>query len=260
MKNKLSFRLTSGRTDSSIAVFLHGFLGSSAEFDLIAARLGDRALTIDLPGHGETRLSERYTMENTATAIVNLLDELDIDRANLVGYSMGGRLALYLALNHPERFPKVVIESGSPGLKTKQERLERIERDRKLANQIETDFNQFLIDWYNQPLFQSIKAHPNFEQTLKERSRNNPIELARSLREMGTGMQPSLWEKLQSHHNPLLLLVGEYDRKFVALNQEMASLCETAEIAIAPDAGHNIHFEQPEWFIEQIKTFLIRQL
>ncbi len=255
MKNKLSFRLTSGRADSPITVFLHGFLGSSAEFDPIAARLDDRALMIDLPGHGETRFSEPYTMTNTAAAIINLLDQLEIDRAHLVGYSMGGRLALYLALNHPERFPASVIESGSPGLKTEQERSERIKRDRKLANQIETDFNQFLIDWYNQPLFQSIKAHPNFEQMLKERSHNNPIELARSLREMGTGMQPSLWEKLKLHHNPLLLIVGECDHKFVALNQEMASLCETAEIAIAPDAGHNVHFEKMEWYGNRINHF-----
>ncbi|MBD1821918.1 2-succinyl-6-hydroxy-2,4-cyclohexadiene-1-carboxylate synthase [Cyanobacteria bacterium FACHB-DQ100] len=260
METKLSFRLTSNpsrQSDSSIAVFLHGFLGSGMEFDAITAQLGGRSLTIDLPGHGETRFSDQYTMENTATAIVNLLDELAIDRASLVGYSMGGRFALYLALNYPERFEKAIIESGSPGLKTERERAERIKRDCELADRIRTDFDQFLIDWYNQPLFQSIKVHPQFEQMLKERSRNNPVELARSLLEMGTGMQPNLWGKLQSHRQPLLLMAGERDRKFVALNQEMASLCETAELAIASNTGHNIHFESPEWYIQQIKDFLI---
>ncbi|MBD1841964.1 2-succinyl-6-hydroxy-2,4-cyclohexadiene-1-carboxylate synthase [Cyanobacteria bacterium FACHB-63] len=263
MTTKLSFRLTSNpgrQSDSSIVVFLHGFLGSGAEFDAIAAQLGDQSLTIDLPGHGETRFSNQYTMENTATAIVDLLNELAIDRANLVGYSMGGRVALYLALNYQERFPKAIVESGSPGLKTEQERRERRERDRALADRIEADFDQFLSDWYNQPLFQSLKAHPQFEQMLKERSRNNPVELARSLREMGTGMQPSLWEKLRSHQQPLLLMAGERDRKFVVLSQEMASLCETVELAIAPNTGHNIHFENPGWYIQQIKAFLIEPI
>lgn len=255
MKNKLAFKLIN-RNDWMIVVFLHGFLGSGAGFDAIANQLPFSCLILDLPGHGETRFSAQYTMENTANAIVHLLNELGIDRANLVGYSMGGRLALYLALNHPERFSKTVIESGSPGLKTAQERLERIERDRTLATQIETDFDQFLINWYNQPLFQSIKAHSSFDQMLKERSRNHPGEIARSLLEMGTGMQPSLWEKLRTHQNPLLLMVGEYDRKFVALNQEMASLCETAELTIVPDAGHNIHFEQPDLFVDRLKSFL----
>lgn len=256
MENQFAYKLMN-RNDSMIVMFLHGFLGSGAEFDAIANQLPFSCLTLDLPGHGETRFSDQYTMENTANAIVDLLNELGIDRANLVGYSMGGRLALYLALNYPDRFLKVVIESGSPGLKTAQERLARIERDRTLATQIETDFNQFLINWYSQPLFQSIKTHPNFNQMLEERSRNNPIEVARSLIEMGTGTQPSLWEKLRKHQNPLLLMVGECDQKFVALNQEMVALCKTAELSIVPDAGHNIHFEKPDVFVDRIKDFLI---
>ncbi|BAU15546.1 alpha/beta hydrolase fold protein [Leptolyngbya sp. NIES-3755] len=254
MKNKLSFNLTH-RKDSMMVVFLHGFLGSGAEFDAIVDQFPFSCLTVDLPGHGKTRFSDEYTMENTANAIVGLLNELEISQANLVGYSMGGRLGLYLALNYPERFSKAVIESGSPGLKTEQERLERIERDRTLTTQIETDFNQFLLNWYNQSLFQSVKAHPKFDQMLKERSRNDPIEVARSLSEMGTGMQPSLWEKLRSHQNRLLLMVGEYDRKFVALNQEMVSLCGTAELSIVPNAGHNIHFEKPRTFVDRVQAF-----
>lgn len=250
MKSELAFKLVKG---TSIAVFLHGFLGSGADFDSVISRLG--GYTIDLPGHGATRFSSEFMMSNTATAIVNLLDQLQIDQTNLVGYSMGGRLALYLALNYPNRFPKAVIESGSPGLRTESERLDRIKRDRALADRLETDFNQFLIDWYNQPLFQSFKLHPRFEEMLKERSRNDPGELARSLREMGTGMQPSLWEKLQTYHNPLLLIVGEYDRKFVAINQEMASLCKTAELSIVSDAGHNVHFEKPDEFVDRVNTF-----
>ena len=256
MRNELAFKRVNRLQSQPVVIFLHGFLGSSADFDAVMSQLHEPCLAIDLPGHGETQFSSEFTISNTAEAIVNLLDELQIDQANLVGYSMGGRLALYLALNYPDRFPKAAIESGSPGLKTERERSARIQRDRELANRLETNFQQFLIDWYDQPLFRSFKAHPEFEQLLKARSHNRPVELARSLREMGTGLQPSLWEKLESHCNPLLLMVGECDRKFVEINQEMAALCETAELAIAPNAGHNIHFENLGWLVDQINRFL----
>jgi 2-succinyl-6-hydroxy-2,4-cyclohexadiene-1-carboxylate synthase len=243
----------------SAVLFLHGFLGSREDFDNVIPLFVDRysCLSIDLPGHGKTEFAEDYTLPNTADAIVALLDNLKIPQALLVGYSMGGRLALYLALNFPERFPKVVIESGSPGLKTEEERSTRLQRDFALADQLETNFSQFLTDWYEQPLFQSLKQHPRFEQLLDQRLQNDPIGLAKSLREMSTGAQPSLWEKLKAHQNPLLLIVGERDRKFIDINQEMASMCETARLAIVPDVGHNIHLEKPEIFANYIKDFLL---
>lgn len=240
-----------------VVLFLHGFLGHCSEFDSVIPHL-DRfnCIAIDLPGHGKTQFSSEYSLPNTADAIVALLDQLQIAQANLVGYSMGGRLALYLALNYRDRFPKAVIESGSPGLKTEVERSQRLQHDRELADQLEANFDQFLIDWYNMPLFRTFKAHPSFQQIVKERAKHNPIELARSLKEMGTGMQPSLWEKLESHRQPLLLIVGECDRKFIAINQEMASRCRTAELAIVPDCGHNIHFEKPKEFSDRLQKFL----
>ncbi len=239
-------------------LFLHGFLGNHTEFHSVSSRLEQfNCMAIDLPGHGKTQETWEYSLPNTAEAIVELLTQAQIDQANLVGYSMGGRLALYLALTYPDRFPKVVIESGSPGLKTARERSQRIQHDHELANRLEADFQQFLRDWYNMPLFRSFAAHPNFEQIVQERAKNNPLELARSLREMGTGMQPSLWKTLESHRQPILLIVGECDRKFIEINQEMAALCPTAELVIVSDCGHNVHFEKPEEFVDRLQHFLL---
>jgi 2-succinyl-6-hydroxy-2,4-cyclohexadiene-1-carboxylate synthase len=236
-------------------LFLHGFLGRGSDFDEVIARIGGfNCLTIDLPGHGNTQKSWEYSLQNTAAEIVQ---HLPIEPINLVGYSMGGRLALYLALNYPDRFSKAVIESGSPGLKTELERSQRMQRDRELANRLEENFEQFLIDWYRQPLFRSFAAHPHFEQILKERAKHNPAELARSLREMGTGMQPSLWEKLAVHRQPILLIVGEYDHKFIEINQEMAAQCKTAELAIVASCGHNVHFEKSAEFVDRLHHFLV---
>lgn len=233
-------------------------MGSGEDFDRVVPMLIDQfcCLTIDLPGHGRTSFNSDYTMRNTASAIVTLLDDLEIAQTHLIGYSMGGRLALYLALNFPNRFPKAILESASPGLKTEAEQLARIEHDRQLAARLEADFPRFLQDWYEQPLFESLKQHSTFQTMIAKRSRNNPSELAKSLLQMSTGMQPNLWQKLEQHQNPLLLIVGECDRKFVAINQEMSTLCKTVRLAIVPDAGHNVHIENSNAYAHQIKTFL----
>ena len=115
-----SFR---GNRAKPLILFLHGFMGDNKEFNEIISLLSDQffSLTVDLPGHGKTRVlggEKCYMMSNTAEALINLLDQLNVKKCFLVGYSMGGRLALYLNLHFPQYFSKVVIESASPGLKT----------------------------------------------------------------------------------------------------------------------------------------------
>jgi 2-succinyl-6-hydroxy-2,4-cyclohexadiene-1-carboxylate synthase len=241
-----------------VVLFLHGFLGSCEEFSPIAAQLCDRfcCLSIDLPGHGKTQVVGDYTMSSTARAIVHLLDRLNIHQAILVGYSLGGRLALYLALHFADRFPQIILESASPGLQTKAERSTRRQHDDRLAAHIESDFSTFLIDWYDQPLFRSLRQHPTFDAIYQQRLKNTPIELAKSLRSLSIGRQPNLWGKLADYEHPLLLLVGENDRKFVAINQEIAAQCRTAQLKILVNTGHNLHVENPSAFTMHVKEFL----
>lgn len=195
-------------------------------------------------------------MEATAIALIDLLDTLKIAQAALIGYSMGGRLALYLAIHYPHRFPKVVLESASPGLKTQSERQARLEQDQALATQIETNFPEFLTKWYEQPLFDSFRQHPSFAKILAQRSEHLPSGLAHSLRQMSIGNQPNLWSSLAQCQQPILLLVGARDRKFVQINQQMATLCRTAKLMIAPELGHNIHFENNLLFQDCLTDFL----
>ena len=243
-----------GNNNNPVILLLHGFMGNGSDFIDVIPLLSTKfyCLTVDLPGHGKTQIKggdENYKMPNTARELINLLDFLKIDKCYLFGYSMGGRLALYLTVNFPWRFEKVILESASPGLKTEKERKRRIFSDFLLANKLETtDFKEFLLNWYNLPLFQSLSQHPNFEKMLERRLQNNPFELAKSLRNMGTGNQPSLWEKLPEVKIPLLLLVGEMDKKFVAINSEMARLLPVVKMQIIPGSGHNIHLENPQAF------------
>lgn len=243
-------------------LFLHGFMGSSGEWEEIVSFLARdyRCLTVDLPGHGKTAPLNRrlnWGMENTAAAVIRLLNELTIEKCFLAGYSMGGRLALYLALHYPQHFSRVVLESASPGLKTAAERQERITCDNLLANRLENgDFETFLTDWYRQPLFRELQHHPRFREMFEKRLKNNPSGLAKSLREMGTGCQPSLWGRLSQNKIPLLLVVGKKDAKFRSIANEMALLCSIATVKAIEGCGHNVHFEKPGEFAAEIENFL----
>lgn len=251
-----------GNRPLPVVVFLHGFLGSHRDFATTIEQLSTEfcCLSIDLPGHGQTRVSgsgNQYDMATTATALAELLQTLEISQAFLVGYSMGGRLALYLALHYPQQFSRVILESASPGLDSEVERQQRSQRDWQLADQLEADFARFLQQWYEQPLFHSLRHHPDFPRMLHQRAQNNPAELANSLRYLSTGQQPSLWPSLKTLEQPLLLLVGEQDSKFLRLNQAMVDHCPRAQLTIVPDCGHVIHWEQPERFTQIVREFLI---
>jgi len=243
-------------------VFLHGFLGDCNDFHEAISLLSDQfyCLSVDLPGHGKTQVfggEEYYTMEKTAQGLISFLQELNINQCALVGYSMGGRLALYLALHFPKYFSKVILESTSCGLKTQAERNQRIDYDFNMSKKLETEsFLLFLTRWYEQPLFASLKKHPNFERMLEIRLQSNPLELAKSLRNLSTGCQPSLWVKIQENLIPWLLLVGERDPKFIGINAEIASLCDFAQLGIVNNCGHNIHLEDVSYFVEKTRIFL----
>jgi len=250
-----------GNKNQSLILLLHGFTCDSQDFDQIISLLSKKycCLAVDLPGHGQTRVNGEetcYNMSNTAQALIDLLDDLQIDKCLLLGYSMGGRLALYMTLHFPERFEKVVLESASPGLKSEKDRSHRRQADAQTAQNLEnSNIKDFILNWYDRPLFKSLKKSPKFNQLIESRLANNPLELAKSLRNMGTGNQPCLWEKLPQNQIPILLLAGEDDHKFQAINAEIASLCPVATINIIPNAGHNIHFENIDKFVEVVRQF-----
>ena len=258
----------SGNSNKPLILFLHGFMGNSHEFDEIVNLLADdfNCLSIDLPGHGKTKVlnDDCYTMAKTADALINLLDnlldELKVKKCFLIGYSMGGRLALYLMLNFHQYFLKVILESASPGLLTEGEKVERKKRDEQIARKLErsienNQFRSFLDNWYKQSIFGNIKNHPQFDQMIKNRLQNNLVELAKSLRLMGTGVQPSLWNHLQQNQIPLLLIVGEKDCKFIDLNKRMVEVNQFCELKIIKNAAHNIHLENTAAFLENIQVF-----
>lgn len=252
---------TAGCSEHPVILFLHGFMGNCREFEQAIALLSNQSycLSVDLPGHGKTQVTaddQAYTIENTAHGLIQFLETLKIQSCSLVGYSMGGRLALYLALHFPDWFSKAVLESASPGLKTTAERELRIQRDLTLAEKLEADFSSFLAKWYAQPLFNSLQHHSNFEQLLNQRLQNRPEQLAQSLRYLSTGCQPSLWQQIQKNIVPTSLLVGELDSKFIQINTEMSQVGNLMQLRIVEQCGHNIHFENTSVFAKHLQSFL----
>ena len=242
-------------------LFLHGFMGSGRDWMETAEALpGHRCILVDLPGHGRSAGCPVgfYPMPRTALALLAVLDEAGLEQCIPVGYSMGGRLALYLALAHPERCRALVVESGSPGLESEREREDRRGWDESKASELERDgLDTFLNNWYRQPLFHSISRNEARFAALMERRRHNaPGGLAQSLRLMGTGSQPSLWPRLPGIGFPWLAMAGELDSRYRKTTQDMVSLSETGRLVTIPDAGHNTHFENPEAFSRALREFL----
>ncbi len=233
-------------------LLLHGWMGSSEDYRSVIESLSWQynCIAIDLPGHGNTEVVDEengYNFINTAIGIIQLLDDLGIDRCSIAGYSFGGRLALYLALEFPDRFDRVILESTSPGLATASERQARIASDLQISERLATKpFADFVREWYRQVLFIGIDRHPNFPELIERRiAINKPQQLAKSLQFAGLGNQPYLGEKLKIHPRSISLVVGALDRKFVHINQELARSCPHAILKIVPNCSHNVHFQNP---------------
>ncbi|MEM6647976.1 MAG: 2-succinyl-6-hydroxy-2,4-cyclohexadiene-1-carboxylate synthase [Bacteroidota bacterium] len=234
-------------------VWLHGFMGSGADWSDVTATLPGEHLAIDLPGHGANigLPDAAYTMAGATAQLLATLDAKGWDSVNLVGYSMGGRLALYIAVHHPERIRRLVLISASPGLKTEAERAARRAVDAERAEAIAADFDAFLDQWYTLPVFDSLPDDVAADQARRKRA-NDPHELAKSLRFMGTGSQPSLSPRLADVAMPTTLILGARDAKFIHIAQAMKAANDAFDLRVIAKAGHMVHIEQPQALIREV--------
>lgn len=198
----------------------------------------------------------RFTFDAVEAEITALARDEPVD---LVGYSMGGRLALAYAVRNPERVRRLVLESASPGIETEEERARRREDDAALAWRIEADgIESFVAHWEAIPLFESQGRVPEETRARQREQRlsNHPASLAASLRGLGTGSLPSYWGSLPDLGVPVLVLVGELDPKFTRIGTRMAELLPRAGLTVVAEAGHTVHLERPDAWLEAVTPFL----
>lgn len=244
-------------------LLLHGFTGSSAAWrPHLDAWREFNTIAVDLLGHGASDSPadpERYRMERCVDDLVALLNGLGIERTAVLGYSMGGRVALHLALRAPERLWGLVLESASPGIEDASERDERRRSDEALAERIEREgLEAFVATWEAQPLFASQARLPDAvrHELRRQRLQNDPLGLANSLRGLGAGRQQPVLDRLAELRLPVLLITGALDTKYSGLAGRMAAALPCARLEVVPNAGHATHLEQPEIFDRVVRAFL----
>lgn len=246
----------------SYPVLLHGFTGSSDSWGerIVDGLAGAGFLPafVDLPGHGR-EIGCTDPSRISFDSALEFVTEAGDWPTDLVGYSMGARVALHFAAAHPDRISRLVLESGSPGLPTALERTERMASDEAIAARIVDDgIEAFVAFWEAQPVFETrggLSPAVTAQQRAL-RARNDPHSLAASLMALGTGSLPSLWEALPAIATPTLLVVGALDRKFVDIAERMAERMPHARVVVVPHAGHTVHLERPGAWLEAVTGFL----
>jgi 2-succinyl-6-hydroxy-2,4-cyclohexadiene-1-carboxylate synthase len=225
-------------------VLLHGFTQTRQSWRRTVTALGGRyrALAPDLPGHGLAAERRPASFAACAAYVRAAADGPCV----LVGYSMGGRIALYTALALPGLVQRLVLVGASPGIADPAEREARRRADEALAERIESiGITAFAQEWGAQPLFAGQDARVA-AAAHADRLGNTPHGLAAALRGLGTGVMPSLWDRLGELSMPVSLVVGERDAKFRAIAGRMAPAIPDCRVEVVDGAGHAAQLEQPE--------------
>jgi 2-succinyl-6-hydroxy-2,4-cyclohexadiene-1-carboxylate synthase len=217
------------------------------------------AVAVDLPGHGETEADLKHLdFESLSGAIVDFINEQLKTPPIVVGYSMGGRIALYMALKYPESVGALVLESSSPGIENASERESRLIQDEKRADSLRrSGLRAFLADWYEQPLFNSLKSRSGMVESIIQKKLDNSADnLAEVMVRLSPGRQKPLWEDLRKWDKPTLIIAGELDGKYCDIAHRMASITDQSELKLISDAGHIAHLENKKDFIAALNFFL----
>lgn len=246
-----------GQGPGPAAVLLHGFLGSREDWSALVPLLRRRCRVVELPGHGVGAEPGRITFAETVSAVARVLAR-ERGPVDLVGYSMGGRVAMAAALAARGNVRKLVVVSATPGIESGQGQLDRARSDDALADRLENGgLRRFLDDWYAQPLFRSLQRRPALLRALlSRRLQGHAAALAGALRGLTVGRQPSLWHRLTELQMPVLYIAGAEDARYAEILGRAAGLSPRGRLLIVAGAGHMPHLEQPDFFAAQVTAFL----
>lgn len=237
---------TRSRVPTTVA--LHGFTQTGRSWHRLAgaaARAGDAVIAPDLPGHGDAAHERPVDLAEAAAFVAARVESsLGGRSARWIGYSLGGRVLLHLALARPDLVSDLVLVSTTAGIDDASERAGRRRADNALADRIEQIGTAAFVDeWMVQPLFASL---PPDGDDVADRRRNDSHGLASSLRTCGTGTQEPLWSRLVDLTMPTLIVTGDRDEKFTALGRRLASTINDATHFALADIGHACHLEAPK--------------
>ncbi len=242
---------------------LHGFTGAIEDTSVLAETAPWlNWLAPALPGHDiDTGHAELWALRDLGAYLQALWALCQAGQSRiLMGYSMGGRLALHCALERPELQTGLVLVGASPGLRTEEERTERRTADAALAEEVRRlGQRAFLANWAQKPLIATQRQfiHPNHLRLMDlGRSRHRIEGLCQSLEQQGTGALPSLWDSLEQLNLPVLLVTGSLDAKFGGIADAMAARLPRAHRVTLEGVGHAAHLEAPEAFSKALEGWM----
>jgi len=237
--------------EGEAVTLLHGFTLNGRSWRELVSKMpkGRRWIMPDIRGHGDTRIVEGapVTMEACAADLALLWKTLGIERTHLVGYSMGGRLALHVAVRLPDRLRSLLTISAHAGL-DEDGRAGRRQSDEALAERIERyGIDPFVNYWAAQPMFAGLERRgPAFSGQLRaQRLANSPEGLAASLRGMGAGAMEPVWSELPGLEIPCTFVAGEEDPAYVNSARRLGATVPGAVVEIVPRSGHAVHMQRP---------------
>lgn len=251
--------------DGEPVIVIHGFTGSAAAMAPLVSRLdGYRCIAVDLVGHGRspspTDLAP-YSVEAMAASVAAFAAGVAEGPCHVVGYSMGGRVALTLAEGHPKVCRSLTLISATAGITDASQRAQRRDADGALADRVEAlGLDQFVEDWMALPMWDTLRARlrpSEWEASMRQRRGGDPVGLANSLRAGGTGAMTPLWDRLAALDVPTLLMCGELDAKFIEIGRRMSALLPKNELAVMTGVGHAAHLEAPEGCARAIVEHLV---
>jgi 2-succinyl-6-hydroxy-2,4-cyclohexadiene-1-carboxylate synthase len=245
-------------------LLLHGFTGRGSSWGDHATALAHdhRIVAVDLPGHGRSGTPDdprRASVERSADDLATILRRLSASPAHVLGYSLGARIALRLAVAHPDSVRRLVLESPSPGIADPVARTERATADESRAARLEdSGIEAFVAEWEAEPVFASHAAMPTARRARlhASRLRNDPAGLATSLRGAGQGAMEPLNDTLHRIVAPTLVIAGVLDQAGRDRATDIAARIPRANLAIIENAGHTPHLESPRRFRTLATDFL----
>lgn len=258
-------RLREANPGTETIVMLHGFGGTGEVFNEISDELlnsGISTVLIDLPGHGLTKSDPEpkiFNIQAQVYHLIELFETLNLKNPWLYGYSMGGRIALKMAIETNAKLKGLILESAQLGIVEESERIIRVESDRELATKLRKDPTSFFNRWNRLPLFNSGSDYKN-EATIKFESiqrSQNPDLLALCLENMSPGLDPAIApDQLEHLPIPVLVLTGMLDKKYDLNWIKIASRHNTIDHTRIPESGHRIHLDQPELLAKELIHYI----
>ena len=246
----------------STGIILHGFLGNHKSMEELESHLDSSYLLPDLIGHGRSPCPselKHYTLQAMVKQIHEVASSSLQEPFDLIGYSMGARLALSYALTKQGSVRSLILIGGSPGIQENFARHQRaIDDARKVALLEDKGLTGFINAWETQRIFSSQRLLSSNKLSAQRRARlsMNPLGIMSHLRASGAGVMEPLWGRLNEIKIPVLLIVGSEDEKYIDIGERMQLQIPESKIAIVSGAGHAVQLEEPEETAEVINKFI----